>query len=46
MVNFDNPPLRLLSSKGAIPAVASCYKTRFAEVEQWQEVSAASDFEA
>jgi NAD(P)-dependent dehydrogenase (short-subunit alcohol dehydrogenase family) len=43
--NSENPPVRLLISKGAIPAVAAYYKTRFAEFEQWQDVSADSDFE-
>jgi NAD(P)-dependent dehydrogenase (short-subunit alcohol dehydrogenase family) len=45
VVNSENPPLRLLISKGSIPAVAAYYKTRFAEFEQWQDVSADSDFE-
>lgn len=45
VVNSENPPVRLLISKGAIPAVAAYYKTRIAEFEQWQEVSADSDFE-
>jgi NAD(P)-dependent dehydrogenase (short-subunit alcohol dehydrogenase family) len=45
VVNSENPPLRLLISKGSIPAVDAYYKTRFAEFEQWQDVSADSDFE-
>lgn len=45
VVNSENPPVRLLISKGAIPAVENYYKTRFAEFEQWKEVSAESDFE-
>lgn len=45
VVNSENPPVRLLISKGAIPAVENYYKTRFAEFEQWKEVSADSDFE-
>lgn len=45
VVNSENPPVRLLISKGAIPAVAAYYKTRVAEFEQWQDVSADSDFE-
>jgi NAD(P)-dependent dehydrogenase (short-subunit alcohol dehydrogenase family) len=45
VVNSENPPVRLLISKGAIPAVDNYYKTRYAEFEKWQEVSADSDFE-
>lgn len=45
VVNSENPPVRLLISKGAIAAVDSYYKTRYAEFEQWQNVSADSDFE-
>jgi NAD(P)-dependent dehydrogenase (short-subunit alcohol dehydrogenase family) len=45
VVNTENPPVRLLISKGAIPAVDHYYKTRYAEFEKWQEVSADSDFE-
>jgi NAD(P)-dependent dehydrogenase (short-subunit alcohol dehydrogenase family) len=45
VVSSENPPLRLLISKGSIPAVDAYYKTRFAEFEQWQDVSADSDFE-
>jgi NAD(P)-dependent dehydrogenase (short-subunit alcohol dehydrogenase family) len=45
VVNSENPPVRLLISKGAIPAVDNYYKTRYAEFQQWQEVSADSDFE-
>jgi hypothetical protein len=29
----------------AIPVVAAYYKSRYAKVEQWQDVSADSDFE-
>ena len=45
VVNSEDAPVRLLISKGAIPAVDKYYKTRFAEFEKWQEVSADSDFE-
>jgi NAD(P)-dependent dehydrogenase (short-subunit alcohol dehydrogenase family) len=45
VVNSVNPPVRLLISKGAIPAVENYYKTRFAEFEQWKDVSSDSDFE-
>jgi NAD(P)-dependent dehydrogenase (short-subunit alcohol dehydrogenase family) len=45
VVDAANPPVRLLISKGAIPAVENYYKTRYAEFQQWQEVSADSDFE-
>ena len=46
VVNSENPPRRLLISKGAIPAVDKYYKRRFAEFEQWwKDVSADSDFE-
>jgi NAD(P)-dependent dehydrogenase (short-subunit alcohol dehydrogenase family) len=45
VVNSEDPPVRLLISKGAIPAVEKYYKTRFAEFEKWQNVSADSDFE-
>jgi len=44
VVNSENPPLRLLISKPAIPAVEAYYKNRFAEFEKWQEVSADSEF--
>jgi NAD(P)-dependent dehydrogenase (short-subunit alcohol dehydrogenase family) len=46
VVNSENPPVRLLISKGAIPAVDNYYKTRYAEFQLWQEVSADSDFDA
>lgn len=46
VLNVENPPLRLLISKGAIGSVESYYKSRFAEFEKWKEVSADSDFEA
>jgi NAD(P)-dependent dehydrogenase (short-subunit alcohol dehydrogenase family) len=45
VVNSENPPLRLLISKPAIPAVEVYYKNRFAEFEKWQDVSADSEFE-
>lgn len=45
VVNAENPPVRLLISKGAISAVKEYYKNRYAEFEKWQEVSADSDFE-
>lgn len=45
VVNFENPPLRLLISKGAIPAVENYYNTRFNEFEHWKDVSADSDFD-
>jgi NAD(P)-dependent dehydrogenase (short-subunit alcohol dehydrogenase family) len=45
VVNSENPPVRLLISKAAIAAVDNYYKTRYAEFEKWQEVSADSDFE-
>jgi NAD(P)-dependent dehydrogenase (short-subunit alcohol dehydrogenase family) len=45
VVNSENPPVRLLISKEAIPVVAAYYKARIAEFEQWQDVSADSDFE-
>lgn len=45
VVNSDDAPVRLLISKGAIPAVDAYYKARYAEFEKWQEVSADSDFE-
>lgn len=45
-VNSENPPVRLLISKQAIPAVDNYYKTRYAEFEKWQDVSADSDFDA
>lgn len=45
VVNSENPPLRLLISKPAIPAVEAYYKNRFAEFEKWQDVSADSEFE-
>ncbi|WPU93679.1 SDR family NAD(P)-dependent oxidoreductase [Mucilaginibacter sabulilitoris] len=45
VVKSENPPLRLLISKGAIPAVETYYKTRFAEFEHWKEVSVDSDFD-
>ena len=45
VVNSENPPMRLLISKGAIAAVDTYYQTRYAEFEKWQEVSADSDFE-
>ncbi|HEY8999979.1 MAG TPA: SDR family NAD(P)-dependent oxidoreductase [Mucilaginibacter sp.] len=45
VVNSENPPLRLLISKGAIPAVENYYNTRFNEFEQWKDISADSDFD-
>ncbi|MGI4762484.1 MAG: SDR family NAD(P)-dependent oxidoreductase [Janthinobacterium lividum] len=45
VVNSENPPVRLLISKVSIPVIDTYYKTRFAEFEQWQHVSADSDFE-
>lgn len=45
VVNSENPPLRLLISKPAIPAVDTYYKKRFAEFEKWQDISADSEFE-
>jgi NAD(P)-dependent dehydrogenase (short-subunit alcohol dehydrogenase family) len=45
VVNSENPPVRLLISKGSIPAVENYYKTRYAEFETWKNVSADSDFE-
>lgn len=45
VVDSPNPPLRLLISKSAIPAVDSYYKSRYAEFLKWQEVSADSDFD-
>lgn len=45
VVNSEDAPVRLLISKGAIPAVSTYYKTRYAEFEKWREVSADSDFE-
>lgn len=45
VVNAADAPVRLLISKGAIPAVDAYYKKRYAEFEKWQEVSADSDFE-
>lgn len=45
VVNSDDAPVRLLISKGAIPAIDAYYKARYAEFQKWQEVSADSDFE-
>lgn len=45
VVNSEEAPVRLLISKGAIPAVDAYYKARYAEFEKWQSVSADSDFE-
>lgn len=45
VVNLKDTPVRLLISKGAIAGVDNYYKTRYAEFEKWQEVSADSDFD-
>ncbi|MBO9616242.1 MAG: SDR family NAD(P)-dependent oxidoreductase [Dyadobacter sp.] len=45
VTNSENPPLRLLIGKGAIPAVDEYYKKRYSEFQRWQAVSANSDFE-
>lgn len=45
VVNSEDAPVRLLISKGSIPAVDNYYKTRYAEFKKWQEVSADSDFD-
>ena len=45
VINSDDIPVRLLISKAAIPAVDAYYKSRYAEFEKWQEVSADSDFD-
>lgn len=45
VINSENAPVRLLISKPAIPAVDAYYKNRYAEFENWQEVSADSDFD-
>lgn len=44
VVNSEDAPVRLLVSKGAISAIDTYYKTRYAEFEKWQNVSADSDF--
>lgn len=46
VVDSEDAPVRLLISKGAIPAIDNYYKTRYSEFEKWQEISADSDFDA
>ncbi|AXE03800.1 SDR family oxidoreductase [Salmonella enterica] len=45
VMNSDNPPLRFLISKSAVPAIDEYYKNRYAEFEAWKDVSADTAFD-
>lgn len=45
VMNSDSPPLRLLISKSAVPAIDDYYKKRYAEFEAWKHVSTDTAFD-